>query len=108
MTSQDRAPETFFLPPPNIQHRSAIDNFPASDQPYSEQTMRNMLMSLKQALYSDLSAAVSSLATVVHQQDQRLHHVENKMSALLTAQSDIVDVCTEHEDEMQTINLKLA
>lgn len=70
--------------------------------------MKNMLISLKQSLYTDLSAAVSSLASVVQQQDQRLQHVENKMSDLFTAHNDMVDVCTEHEDEMQAIHLKLA
>lgn len=86
----------FILPPPNIQHPSAIDHFPASDQPISEQTMKNMLISLKQTLYTDLSAAVSSLANVVQHQDHRLQHVKNKMSELLTAHNDIVDVCTAH------------
>lgn len=98
----------FILPPPDIQHPSAIDNFPASDQHISEQTMKNMLISLKQTLYSDLSATVFFLATVLQHQDQRLQHVENKMSDLFTAYNDIVDACTEHEDEMQAINLKLA
>lgn len=70
--------------------------------------MKNMLISLKQTLYTDLSAAVSSLATVVQQQDQHLHYIENKMSDLLTAHNDTVEVCTEHEADLQAINLKLA
>lgn len=70
--------------------------------------MKNMLISLKQTLYSDFLTAVSFLASVVHQQDKCILHVENKVSDLLIAHYDMIDTCTEHEDELQIINLKLA
>lgn len=42
---------SFTLPSPDAQHPSAIDNVSASDQPISEQMMKNMPISLKQTLY---------------------------------------------------------
>lgn len=101
---------TFLIPqpPPNPQHPSTIDSFPASDQPISEQTMKSMLISLRHTLYTDLSATVSSLANEVQQHNQHLQNVESKMSKRFTAHNDLIDMCTEHEDDMQLIKLKLA
>lgn len=96
------------LLPPNPQHPSAIDVFPTSDHPISEQTMKSMLISLRQTLYTDLSATVSSLANVVQQHDQHLQHVKSKMSELFTAHNDLIDMCTEHGDDMQLVKVKLA
>lgn len=70
-------------------------------------TIKNMLLSLRHTLYIDLSATVSSLATVAQAQDQRLLHVETKMSDLFTAHNELVDVYTEHDEELQLIKLKL-
>lgn len=67
-----------------------------------------MFISLKHTLYTDLSASVSSLSTIVQAKDQRLLHVETKMSDLYTAHSELIDVYTEHDDELHLIKLKLA
>lgn len=50
-------PSLFSLPPP--QQSSALDAFLATDQPLSENTMKSMLLSPRQTLYTDLSTAVS-------------------------------------------------
>ena len=67
-----------------------------------------MLISLKYTLYTDLSASVSSLSTAVQAQDQRLMHVETKMSDLYTAHNELINVYTEHDNELHLIKLKLA
>lgn len=76
---------SFTLPLPDPWQPSAINYFPASDQPISEQTMKSVLISLKHTLYTDLSAAVFSLANTVEAQDQCIHHVETKINYLFTA-----------------------
>lgn len=96
----------FTLPPP--QKSSVLDAFPASDQPLSENTMKNMLLSLRQTLYTDLSTAVSSLSLTVNQHDQAITQMDAKMGDLFSAHNDLVDGFADHEDELQIINLKLA
>lgn len=95
------------LPPPP-QQSSVLDAFPASDQPLSENTMKSMLLSLRQTLYTDLSTAVSSLATTVNQQDQAITQMEAKMGDLLSAHNELVDGFADYDDELQLINMKLA
>lgn len=90
------------LPFPDPQQPLDIYYFPASDQPMSEQTMKNMQISLRHTLYSDLSATVSSLANAVQAQDQRIPHVETNMTDLFTVHNKLVDVYT---GQLQLIKL---
>lgn len=70
--------------------------------------MKNMLLSLKQKLYNDLSTAVSSLSVSVQQNDQRINTLEARVSDLYMAHNELVDVVTDHQDELQLIQLKIA
>lgn len=70
--------------------------------------MKSMLLSLRQTLYTDLSTAVSSLATTVNQQDQAITQMEAKMGDLLSAHNELVDGFADYDDELQLINMKLA
>lgn len=68
--------------------------------------MKNMLISLRLTLYSDLSSTVSFLANVVQQHGQQLHYIESKMFNLSNAHIDLVNAYTEHEDDLQLIKFK--
>ena len=69
--------------------------------------MKSMLLSLRQTFYTDLSTAVSTLSATVHNHDQTITHIESKMGDLFSAHNELVDGFSDHEDELQSINLKL-
>lgn len=94
----------FSLPSP--QQSLVLVAFPTSDQPLSEQTMKSMLLSLRQ--YTDLSTTVSSLSVSVQQHDKHFNTIESRVGDMYTADKDMVDAVTDHEDQLQHIQLNLA
>lgn len=65
--------------------------------------MKNMFLSLRQPLYTDMSTAVSSLSVSKQQHDQRINTIEARVGNLYTAHNKMADAVTDHEDELQQI-----
>lgn len=81
---------------PALQLQSAIEAFPANDQSVSELAMKNMLLSLRQTLHTDLSAVIAPISNTV-QEYEWLQHIEMKMGKMFMAQNELVATHTDHE-----------
>lgn len=68
--------------------------------------IKNMLLSLRQILHSDLSAVIAPLSHTVQEHEQMISNVETKMSEMFMAHTILVDAHADHKKELQQLKLK--
>lgn len=85
-----------------------FNSFPATNQPVSESTLKDMLGSLRASLHADLMEYGSNFKSEVQKQGGRVDHIEHKMGEFAASHNTLIDAHNEQDDEMEKLKTKIA
>lgn len=85
-----------------------IDDYPTANQPISDTTLKDMLVSLRGSLHRDMISMVIQNRAKVDAIGERVDRVENKMGEYAEAHNELVDAHNSPEEEMHALKIKLA
>lgn len=85
-----------------------IKEFPTADRPVSDTLLKDMLLSLRSSLHTDMVRGINECQREVKAIGHRVHQVENKMEEYTAAYNVIVEAHTAHGEDITWIKDKLA
>lgn len=85
-----------------------IYTFPTANQPISESTLKDMLVSLCNSLHADMMKCMRSFKTKVNELGERVDHVEQKMGEHASSYNLLVDAHNDQSDEVTWLKAKVA
>lgn len=86
----------------------SIDLFPTKNQPVIDTVLKEMLVSLRSSLHSDMISCVHKFSTEVQSVSARMTHIETKMGEYANTTDDLVDANESKEDDLEVIKAKMA
>lgn len=85
----------------------SIDQFPTNNQPVLDIVLKEMLVSLRSSLHSDMISCVHKFDTELQSVTSRVSHIENKMGEYAATISDLVEANEGKEDDIEEIRAKM-
>lgn len=85
----------------------SIDLFPTNNQPVIDTVRKEMLVSLRSSLHSDMITCVHKFSSELQSISDRVSHIENKMGEYATTINDLVDANASKEDDLEMIKVKM-
>lgn len=82
--------------------------FPTNDQPVLDTTLKDMLVSLRSTIHTDILSLMQQFKSDIGEVSDRVHHIENKMGDFATTFNELVDGHNERKDDFEWIKSKLA
>lgn len=86
---------------------NTINSFPTVNQPISESTLKDMLISLRSSLHADMMECMKGFKTDVHELGDRVDHVEQKMGEYAASYNSLVDAHNDQSDEVTWLKAKV-
>lgn len=93
---------------PSLTIQDPIASYPTADIPLSDTLLKEMLLSLREALHTDMSALVKQCRHEVQHVGQRVDHIENTMSAYSQSFNQLLDSHTAQNEEITRLQDKLS
>lgn len=85
-----------------------IAQFPATGQPLSDVTLKDMLMSLRASIQTNMVTCIQQCRAEVQEIGEHVHKAENKMSEFTTLFNVRVDYHTSQQEVIAGLQSKLA
>ncbi|XP_018417948.1 PREDICTED: uncharacterized protein C3orf67-like [Nanorana parkeri] len=85
-----------------------IENYPTANQPLSDTTLKDMLVSLRSSLNSDMQALVHQFSSDLQEVGERVTHIEDKMGDFADTFNELVDAHNDREDDITWLQTKVA
>lgn len=79
--------------------------YPTTNQPVMDTTLKDMLLSLRSTLQSDMLSFMQHFKQEVTTLGNHISQVESNMTACATTVNDIIDTQSAHNDEHKWIDL---
>lgn len=86
----------------------SIESFPTSHQPVIDTVLKDMLLSLRSSLQSDLMKCMHKFNNNLQAVETRVEHIEQKMGEYATTINELVDSHEEREGDTEWIKEKIA
>lgn len=86
----------------------SITTFSTSNQPVSDTTLKDMFISLRSTIHSDMITCMQKLNTELNAMGDRVDHIETKMGEYATTINNLMDAHNTNEDEHLRFKAKLA
>lgn len=91
-----------------LEFQDAIDAFPTNNQSVMDSTLKEMLMSLRGAIHTDMLQLMKQCKSEVDKVRGRVSHIENKMGEFSETFNDMVDAHNDHADDIVWLKSKVA
>lgn len=85
-----------------------IAAFPTSGRPVSDTVLKDMLLSLKASLHTDMTAGINHCQREVQALGRRVDHIEQYMSDFTSSFNTMVDAHSNHDEEIAWLKNKVA
>lgn len=79
----------------------SIEFFPSKHQPVMDTVLKDMLLSLRSSLQSDMMNCMHRFSTEIQAVEERVEHIEHKMGEFATTINDLVDYTDEKERDSE-------
>lgn len=83
-----------------LEFQDSIADFPTSNQPVMDSVLKDMLVSLRTAIHTDMVQLMNQCISEVNVVSERVSHIENKMGEFTDTFNDMVDAYNDHEDNI--------
>ncbi|XP_073453695.1 uncharacterized protein [Aquarana catesbeiana] len=87
---------------------NSIDQFPTTNQPVMDTILKEMLVSLRSSLHSDMLSCIHTVNRDLQEVSERVTYVEDKMGKFATTINALVDANESNEDDIDSIKAKMA
>lgn len=85
----------------------SIEVFPTSNQPVLDTVLKEMVVSLRSSLHSDMVSCMHKFSKDLISVSERVSHVENKMGEYAVTINDLVDANDERDEEIESLKAKM-
>lgn len=85
-----------------------INAFPTANRPLSDTTLKDMLISLRSSLHSDMMYCMRNFKAEVGELGGRIDHMEKKMEEYASSYYSLVDFHNDQSDEVAWLKDKVA
>ena len=86
----------------------SIDLFPTNNKPVLDTVLKEMLVSLRSSLHSDMVSCVHKFSSDLRHVADRVSHVETKMGEYASTINALVDANETTEDDIESLKAKIA
>lgn len=91
-----------------LEFQDNIAAFPTNNQPVMDSTLKDMLVSLRSAIHTDMLQLMKQCKSEVNEVRNRVTHIESKMGEFTETFNSMVDAHNEHEDDIVWLKSKVA
>lgn len=84
-----------------------MNSFPTTIQPISDTTLKDVLVSLRASLHTDMMECVQSFRAEVQELGGRVDHIEHKMSEFAASHNTPIDAHNNQDDELEKLKDKV-